>query len=74
MLTLNQINKELARRGYEERIAKGKGYFYFFGGTCPTWIKTCVWVDTLNTYSMTEWLTQYFMLKQTWDSFPQADF
>lgn len=31
MTTVNQVNKALAAAGYDGKIVKGKGYFYFIG-------------------------------------------
>lgn len=62
-LTLAKINAELARRGIAERLARGEGFFYFYGGDCASWSKTVVWVKHLKDRSIEMWVIEYYSLK-----------
>jgi hypothetical protein len=55
-LTLAKINAALAARGIPERLAKGKGYFYFHDGEAHTWPRTAVYVNSLNQQPLEEWI------------------
>lgn len=73
MLTLNQINKELSKRNFAERLAKGEGYFYFVGGNCPNWIRTCVWVSRLKDLTLEQWIAERVKLSMTAGMFPKPN-
>src|ERR1019366_988766 len=51
-LTLKAINDELSRRGYNVRLEKSSGYFYFFGGEATDWLDRTVPGTTVNTLNL----------------------
>jgi hypothetical protein len=55
-LTLNKINCELAKRGHDERLVRGKGYFYFVGGNAASWQSSGVYTYHLNGFTLEQWL------------------
>lgn len=56
--TLAQVNKFLAEHGHEERLAKGKGYFYFYDGIAHTFADSSVMVPKLSLLSQQGWLDE----------------
>ena len=65
MLTLKSLNRFFESIGYEERLSKKGGYFYFHGGSSSRWSKTCVFKKSLNEYSLEEWKSTRDTLKTT---------
>ena len=68
MLTLKAINKELAKRGFDERLAycKPLGYFYFCEGESAGWFRTMVCgVSRLNQLSLEQWMLEHSELRNT---------
>lgn len=63
-ITVRAINAEMERRGYAERLQKEKDYFFFVGGDSHKWRRRCVFVKTVNAFSVTEWLYKYHLLVQ----------
>lgn len=62
--TLKQVNDFLARHGHEERLAKGRGYFYFHGGMAHTFSTASVMVPRLSLLSLQDWLDDLESKKQ----------
>lgn len=55
MLTLRAVNDSFAAAGIQERLAKGKGYFYFVEGESIKWFSTSVMVIALNQLDLKGW-------------------
>lgn len=56
-ITIANINKALTSEG-EERLFKGKGYYYFAGGNAATWRETAVYVNRLTALSIEQWKSE----------------
>jgi hypothetical protein len=63
MITIKQINKMLERKGVEERLYRGKDYFYFYGGTTDCWPDTMVYTTRLNDNTIEGWWANYKYLR-----------
>jgi hypothetical protein len=63
-LTLKAINDELSRRGYNVRLEKSSGYFYFFGGEVTDWLDRTVPGTTVNTLTLDQWIDEFKRLKK----------
>jgi hypothetical protein len=55
-LTIKKVNAAFAALGIPERLARARGYFFFYGGAAPTWPKSAVFVERLNDKSLAEWV------------------
>jgi hypothetical protein len=62
-LHLKSVNDELARRGYNEELAKGAGHFFFRGGEAEDWIDRTVAVRKINSLTLKQWVEEYRRLK-----------
>lgn len=62
-VTVAQINKAFAERNVPERVAKGKGCFYFFGGDAPNWAHTCVFVSRVGDFDLQGWMREHSRLR-----------
>jgi len=62
-LSLDTVNKELARLGFAERLAKGKAHFLFTGGEADEWLARTVGVRTLNSMTLKQWIAEFRRLK-----------
>jgi hypothetical protein len=63
-VTVATVNKELKRRGIEERLCNGNGYFYFYNGTAHTWNSCSVYgVCYANELTVDQWIEEYYSLK-----------
>jgi hypothetical protein len=56
MTTLTRVNKAVAEAGYDERLERGRGYFYWSGGRACLFYDTIVSVYRLNQLSVDEWI------------------
>jgi len=63
-LNLKVINGELAKLGYEARLAKGDGYFYFTEGEAADWLDRTVKARTISTLTLKEWIAEFRRLKE----------
>lgn len=56
MLTLKQINKEVAKEfpGYE--VIKAKDYFYVWGPNGELWDSTMIYVCRVNDLNLLQWM------------------
>jgi hypothetical protein len=50
------VNKALARAGYNERLARGRGYFYFVGGNTRRWDDVFVYAERLDRFTPEQWV------------------
>ncbi len=63
-VNLRAINAELAKRGFKATIARGDGYFYFFGGEASDWPDRTVCVRTLHALTLEEWMAEFQQLAE----------
>ena len=47
-IILKAVNDVLVRRGYQARLEKASGYFYFWSGEASGWIDATVRVDKIS--------------------------
>jgi hypothetical protein len=57
-----EVNRELKRRGFEERLTQGRGYCYFHGGRASGWYSSSVAVCYTTDLSLTRWLEEHAAL------------
>ena len=62
-LSLKAINDELKRQGCGAVLCKGEGYFYFQGDEATEWLNRSVWIATLHSLTLDQWMKQYRELK-----------
>lgn len=55
-LSLRDINAALRDAGHDERLARGRGYFFFCGGEAARWPVSGVYVASLDQLTVDEWL------------------
>lgn len=55
-VTLNLVNAELRKRGYDVELHRGRGYFYFSGGYL---YDPSVMVFRLSVLSVDQWVREY---------------
>lgn len=56
-VTINEIDRALAAAGIDARIARGRGYFYFYGDAISNVFEQGVYgVAHLNDLSVAEWV------------------
>ncbi len=48
MLRLSTVNKEIKNLGFDCKLVKGDGYFYFYGADFDKVKDSCVYVNSLN--------------------------
>lgn len=58
-ITIASVNRELARLGHSERLARGSGYFYFYGGRAETWYSASVATNRLGALSLAQWIAEH---------------
>ena len=63
-LTLKAINSELSKRGYNARLEKASGYFYFLGGEATDWIDRTVQVPNVSALTLEQWMDEFRRLKK----------
>lgn len=57
-LTTATVNKELKRLGFEERLYRGNGYYYFAEGGTPYWESSSVFVPAVTDLTLQEWVDE----------------
>lgn len=57
--TVAQVNNRLRKMGKTERLARGRGYFYFRGGEAMNWNSSSVYTNNPDAFSVDEWLREY---------------
>lgn len=62
-VTVAQINKAFEDRGVQERIARGKDHFYFFGGDAPNWAFTTVFVNKVSAFDVAGWMREHSRIR-----------
>ena len=68
-MTLKKINKELADLGFQERLARGNGYFYFYDGDASAWPQTGVYVYRLRDLSLEQWIEEAQLLREQYNEY-----
>jgi hypothetical protein len=63
-ISLKAINTELERLGSHAVLAKGDGYFYFWGGEAADWLDRTVRVPTLQSLTLEQWIEQFRLLRE----------
>src|SRR5262245_6004941 len=63
-ISLKAINSELERRGSQAVLAKGDGYFYFWGGEAADWLDRTVRVPTLHSLTLDQWIGEFQKLRE----------
>ena len=66
MSRLTDVNEALKARGEEPRLYRGKGYYYFAGGSAACWPTSGVYVNKAEEMTVDEWLDEYQRLKMEW--------
>lgn len=56
-LTIPQVNAALAKLG-EERLRRGRGYYYFYNGEAMNWRETAVYVNSLDALTIDQWVAE----------------
>jgi hypothetical protein len=64
-ISLKAINSELERRGSQAVLAKGDGYFYFWGGEASDRLDRIVRVPTLHSRTLDQWMQKFQKLRET---------
>lgn len=59
-----EVNRALAAQGREERLRRGRGYYYFTGGDAPLWPASSVYVAHADALTVEQWLAEYARLKE----------
>ena len=60
---VTEVNTTLRELGMPERLARGKGYYYFRHGNALSWSSSSVYVFRADALTVREWLNEYFRLK-----------
>jgi|HubBroStandDraft_5_1064220.scaffolds.fasta_scaffold07072_8 hypothetical protein len=63
-VTLKTVNDRLAELGYDARLEKGDGYFYFSGGEAMDWLDQTVKVPILSSLTLDQWVDEFRRLKK----------
>jgi hypothetical protein len=62
-VTLKAVNEELSRLGSKVELARGPGYFLFRGGETEAWTDRAVYVVTIGSLTLKQWIQEYRRLK-----------
>ena len=64
-LSIASVNAALKRLGAEERLVRGKDYFYFTDGDSHKWPQTAIYgVARVSDMSIDRWIEEYKDLKE----------
>lgn len=56
--TVAKVNAALKRAGVPERLRRGRGYHYFYGGDAFSWRSSSVYIYDVGALSVEEWLEE----------------
>jgi hypothetical protein len=56
------VNRALKHMGVEERLVRGRGYYYFAGGNAAAWPSSSVYVYRAEELSVGRWIAEYHEL------------
>jgi len=62
--SIASVNTMLKNKDVKERLAKGKGYYYFVNGESYGWETSAVSVNSVNELSLNQWWDEYTTLKK----------
>ncbi len=62
-VTAATVNAELKRLGFEERLVRGRGYYYFCEGNAHMWPSCSIHVYQANSMTLEQWIEEYHSLK-----------
>lgn len=62
--SVKDVNQMLKEKGVEEKLTKGKGYYYFYDGDTSHWPTASVYVYNVGELTYDEWWNEYKSLKQ----------
>jgi hypothetical protein len=62
-VTRKKINAAVAAIGGTEELTKGRGYWYFAGGTSCDWPSSAVYVYSLADLTLAQWIEEYHVLR-----------
>jgi hypothetical protein len=54
-----EVNAALKAMGREEKLTRGRGYYYFREGNSARWFSTSVYVYRADDLSVAEWLHEF---------------
>jgi hypothetical protein len=57
--TVAKVNKALREKGHAERLARGRGYYYFRDGRAHEWPASAVYVNRVDALTVDQWLKQH---------------
>lgn len=60
---IRQVNTALRLAGIDDRLKRGKGYYFFYGPQATSWYQSGVYVYRADLLTVEEWLTEYQLLK-----------
>ena len=60
-----EVNHHLKAMGAEEKLYRGRGYYYFAGGEASGWYSTSVYVFNADDLTLDRWLQEYDWFKRT---------
>jgi hypothetical protein len=63
-ITLKSVNDRFAELGHSALLAKGDGYYYFYGGEAADWLDCTVKVATLSSLTLDQWVDEFKRLKR----------
>ena len=56
--TVAKVNAELKRRGFKERLRRGKGYYYFYDGDASSWPSSSVYTNNIEAFTVDGWIEE----------------
>lgn len=62
--SIKDVNDMLRKKGVKEKLTKGRGYYYFYGGDAAGWYESGVYVYNINDLSLDEWWEEYLRLSK----------
>lgn len=69
-----EVNKVLKAMGVPERLVRGNGYYYFFGGEASSWPNSSVAVFRADELSVERWIKEYDLLKNARDNYSMESY
>ena len=62
--SIKDVNNYLKKKGVKEKLAKGRGYFYFYDGGASGWYESGVYVYHIDELSLDDWYDEYLRLSK----------
>jgi len=53
--SVSDVNKFLKSKNVKEKLAKGRGYYYFTGGDASSWYQSGVYVYSIGELTYEQW-------------------